>query len=377
MENKISKSSASKKISICIFRLSAIGDVCLMIPTVKAIQRSFPEAKLTWIISNPAYQLVKDLPGIKFIVINKPRSLKDYLKLYRQLGDYRFDIVLATQASMRVNLLYPALKSARKIGFDKQRARDMQWLFTNENIEFKNQHLLDSFLAFAAKIGATVPKKLPSEEMEWDIPLSDKDISEANKILAVKNCKYHIAINPITSKAERNWGLNRYATLIDTISSDYDCHIILTGGSDPKELTQIQTIAGLCQNPNRITNCAGTLNLKQLAALLGQVDCLISPDTAAVHIASAMKTDVIGLYAVAPAKLSGPYFSKRFTIDKFEIAIEKFLNTKSENIQWKTRVHDPRAMQLIQVDDVLSKLSIIFDKDYSSSLNHRDNKTIR
>ena len=366
MENKISKSSASKKNSICIFRLSAIGDVCLIIPTVKAIQRSFPEAKLSWIISNPAYQLVKELPGVTFIVIDKPHSLKDYINLYRQLGEYRFDIVLATQASMRVNLLYPALKSARKIGFDKQRARDMQWLFTNENIEFKNQHLLDSFLAFAAKIGATVPKKLPSEEMEWDIPLSDKDEWEANKILTVKNCKYRIAINPVTSKSERNWELERYTELIDAITNKYDCHIILTGGAAPKEQGQIQTIIKHCQNHDQITNSAGTLNLKQLAALLGNVDCLISPDTAAIHIASAMKTKVIGLYAVAPAKLSGPYFSNQLTIDKFADAVTRLLNKKPESIPWKTRVHDSRAMQLIQVDDVLSKLSIIFDNDSSS-----------
>ena len=336
---------------ICIVRLSAIGDVCMMVPTVKTIQKGLPNAQITWIISNPGYELVKDLPGVEFLVINKPRSFKDYIKLYKQLGQYQFDIVLATQANMRVNLLYPAIKSPRKIGFDKLRARDMQWLFTNEKIEFKDQHLVESFLEFAIKAGASAC------EINWNIPLSDDDNNKAKEIINSKKTKHSIAINPFTSKDERNWDLQRYAQLIDQIYNKYGCHIILTGGADPKEQAKIQKIIDLCQNREKITNSSGTLSLKQLAALLSNVDCLISPDTAAVHIASAMKTAVIGLYAVAPSKLSGPYFSKQLTLDKFGDAVAKILNKKLEDIPWKTRVHDSRAMQLIQVEDVMDKIA--------------------
>lgn len=349
------------KPKICIVRLSAIGDVCLMIPTIKSIQKGFPSAHITWVISNPAYELVKDMPDIEFVVIDKPRSIKDYFKLYKQLGEYRFDIVLATQANMRVNLLYPALKSPRKIGFDKQRARDMQWLFTTEKIEFKEQHLLESFLEFAAEIGAPPEKNILPKTIEWNIPLGDDDKEKAKEILGGKNKKYNIAINPITSKEERNWDLQRYAHLIDQTTRKYDCHIILTGGAAPKEQAKIQNIIDLCQNRKNISNSSGSLSLKQLAALLGKVDCLISPDTAAVHIASAMNTPVVGLYAVAPAKLSGPYFSKQFTIDKFNAAVTKFLGKSPIDIPWKTRVHDQRAMQLITVEGVMDKIATILN----------------
>ncbi len=356
MDNYHTTKELEQDLKICVVRLSAIGDVCLMIPTVKSIQKSLPNAQLTWIISNPAYELVRGLPKVNFIVIDKPRSIKDYICLYKQLNKYQFDIILATQANMRVNLIYPALKAPRKIGFDKQRARDLQWLFTNERIDFKDEHLLDSFLSFAKKAGTT------PNNIEWDIPLNTTDNETANKILLSKNHKYSIAINPITSKNERNWSLENYTELIDTIASKYDCHIILTGGADPKELEQIQTIYKLCQTQDKITNCAGTLNLKQLTALLEQVDCLISPDTAAVHIASAMRTPVIGLYAIAPAKLSGPYFSKELTLDKFGDAVTKFLCKSLADIPWKTRVHDPRAMQLIQVEEIMDKIDTVLTK---------------
>lgn len=349
--------------SICIVRLSAIGDVCLMIPLVNLLQKHLPDAQITWVISNPAYQLVQGMPGIDFIVIDKPTSLSDYSQLYKLLRPYKFDALLATQANMRVNLIYPAIKAPLKIGFDKQRARDLQSLFTNDKIEFKKQHLLDSFLSFAKKLGINDPLDSP----QWQIPLTDADIKIASNILSTVKTKYCIAINPITSKQERNWPLDRYATLIDAIFDKYDCSVIIIGGPDIKELKQIDTIlaetSNTKKNNDRTINCAGKLSLKQLAALLKQVDCLISPDTAAVHIASAVKTDVIGLYAVASPDLSGPYFSKHLIIDKFPTAVQEILGKDPQNTPWKTRVHGARAMELIQVEEVMQKIAVVIDTE--------------
>lgn len=347
--------------NICIVRLSAIGDVCLMIPLIKLLQKHLPDTNITWVISNPAYQLVQGMPGVDFIVINKPKSFSDYSKLYKLMRPYKFDVLLATQANMRVNLIYPAIKASRKIGFDKQRARDLQSLFTNDKIEFKKQHLLDSFLSFATKLGIQVPIETP----EWKIPLAKEDNKKASSITSTINTKYCIAINPITSKQERNWPLDRYATLIDAIIKKYDCSVIIIGGPDITELEQIDAIlaetSNTKKNNDQIINCAGKLSLKTLAALLTKVDCLISPDTAAVHIASAVKTDVIGLYAVASPDLSGPYFSKHLIIDKFPTAVQEILGKDRSNIPWKTRVHDARAMQLIQVEEVMQKIAVVID----------------
>ena len=47
--------------SIAVFRLSALGDVLMFLPTVRALQRNFPQAKISWIISRPAYDLVKNI----------------------------------------------------------------------------------------------------------------------------------------------------------------------------------------------------------------------------------------------------------------------------------------------------------------------------
>ena len=125
-------------LNIAIVRFSALGDIVLAVPAVLSLRRSFPAATITWITSPLAYSLLQGLEGVQFEVYDKPRSLKDYRAFYRAFKQRKFDVVLAMQANLRINLLYPALHAPIKIGFDRTRAREGQWLFCNQRIAFAN-----------------------------------------------------------------------------------------------------------------------------------------------------------------------------------------------------------------------------------------------
>jgi heptosyltransferase I len=103
-------------------------------------------------------------------------------------------------------------------------------------------------------------------------------------------------------------------------------------------------------------NLCGKTTPKQLAALLSHLEVLIAPDTGAVHIARAMDTPVIGLYAVASPKLTGPYQRMEYCVDRYPQAVRKFLDKDPDPIPWNTRVHHSEAMGLITVGDVMQQL---------------------
>ncbi len=84
---------------ICIVRLSAIGDVVLVVPTVRTLQACFPDAQITWITSPLAYSLLQGLSGVDFVVIEKPETLADYWRFQRLMADVPFDVLLAMQTS--------------------------------------------------------------------------------------------------------------------------------------------------------------------------------------------------------------------------------------------------------------------------------------
>ncbi|MDO8413010.1 MAG: glycosyltransferase family 9 protein [Gallionellaceae bacterium] len=333
--------------NIALVRFSALGDVTLVVPAVHCLQQRFPNATLTWITSPLSYSLLQGLPGVNFEVYEKPRSWSDYRAFYRAFNKRSFDVVLAMQASLRINLLYPALHAPVKIGFDRTRAREGQWLFCNVHIPYANNHLLDSFMAFATQLGAA------AQPVTWEFPISDADRSWAREQLE-QLPQPVIAIHPVASKTERTWLLDRYAELMQTAAHRWGAGLVLTGGNAPLEQ---EFCARLANSVPRVLNLCGHTTPKQLAALLGQVDVLVAPDTGPVHLATAMHTPVVGLYAVAPPGLSGPYARQQFSVNRYPEAVRKFLNQDPSTVAWNTRVHHAQAMVLIQTEDVLQQLA--------------------
>jgi heptosyltransferase I len=326
---------------IGLVRLSAIGDVVLCVPLVRTLQAQFPDATITWITDKSAYQLLKGLSGVEFVVIEKPKNMKDYWQFRQRMRPYHFDVLLAMQACFRANFLYPLIRATRKIGFDNNRARDLHSLFINEKIEPGQDHLLKGFLRFAEKLGCVSPM------IAWDLHLSQEDRRVANDLLPKGQ---FIAINPKASKTERNWFVERYVQVIKEIERQYQLSVVLTGGPDDADMAL--KIAGA----TNAINLVGKTTLKQLACVLSKANVLIAPDTGPAHIATAVGTPVIGLYAVAPSALSGPYLSRELVIDKYSEAVKTLLNKDPETVSWGTRVHTQNAMALISVEDVLSTL---------------------
>lgn len=314
---------------------------------VRALQYCLPEASITWITSPLAYSLLDGMKGVKFEVIDKPGTLADYLAFYRTFRVRRFDIVLAMQANLRINLLYPALHAPVKTGFDRVRAREGQWLFCNRRIPYANEHLVDSFLGFVETATGRPATAI------WGLPLDERDLQWAQEQLQALPRPW-IAIHPHASKAERNWLPERYAETIKQTVAHRQCGILLTGGNAPAERALCERLAQLA--PDHTLDLCGKTTPKQLAALLSLVDVLIAPDTGAVHIARAMDTPVIGLYAVASPALTGPYQRLEYCVDRYPQAVRQFLDRSPEHLPWNTRVHHPDAMSLIAVEDVMRQL---------------------
>lgn len=330
--------------SICILRLSAIGDICHTLPIVRTIQKHWPTTKLTWIIGKTEYALVSDIPDINFIIFDKAKGLKAYVEIYAQLKNMNFDALLHMQMSFRTSIISTLVKSKIKLGFDKQRAKDGQWLFSNSKIPYKpNQHVIDSFFGFTETLG------IPRHEYRWDIPVQ----AHTSKLNSEQP---YIVISPCSSMAYRNWNSEGYAAIADIVQEKYKLQVILSGGQSAIEKEMGDAITKLTKHP--VINLIAKTNLKQLLSLLKNAYCVISPDSGPAHISTAVNTPVIGLYATTNPDRACPYLSKEWTVNRYPDAIRRKYNTSVDLLKWGTRVRDPWAMSLISVDDVSKK----FDK---------------
>ena len=103
--------------SICILRLSSIGDITHMIPVIKTIQHNSPKSDITWIIGKTEYPLVKSMKEVHFIIIDKSENLKSIINLKNEIKGKEFDVLLHMQKSLRSKILSLFITAKKKLGY--------------------------------------------------------------------------------------------------------------------------------------------------------------------------------------------------------------------------------------------------------------------
>ena len=105
------------------------------------------------------------IEGVEFITVDKRSRLSAVRALRRNWATRQFDVLLHLQLALRASLLAHAVRARIKLGFDRARARELQWLFTNRRIAPRTrEHVLDSFFGFLEALG--IRERL----LRWDVP---------------------------------------------------------------------------------------------------------------------------------------------------------------------------------------------------------------
>ncbi len=337
--------------SICIVRLSAMGDVIMLVPLVRALQAHYKDTLLTWVISRPAYDLVEGMEGIEFIVIDKPESPLDYWRFQQRMKQRRFDILIAAQASFRVNFLYTCLRAKLKIGYDSIRAKDCHWLFVHERIAPGDDHTVDGFLKFARVLG------VPYHEIRFDLPRN-----KAADDWALEHIPYAaeplMLVNPAASKPERAWLVDRYIAVIKHMQQRWHARVVLVGGPAAHDRLLGQEIEAATGAQNLI----GQTKPQQFLSVLRLADVLLCPDTGPSHMASAVGTAVVALHAVTSSRVSGPYLHRHLSVDYYPQAVTQVLNKTPLTNVWGTHAHGMDTMKLIPVEAVIRQLDLVFSE---------------
>lgn len=334
--------------SIGILRLSAIGDVTHILPIIYTLQQVWPTTEITWVIGDLEYGLVKTLPNVRFIIFKKSQGWTAYNKLYKQLKGQKFDVLLMMQAALRASLLSLCIPAKYKLGFDKQRAINCQWLFSNYKINGEHcVHVLDGFFQFLSTIG------INEHYLEWPLPITSADQNYAQQISGQQP---YVIINPCSSVRKnnwRNWSKTGYAEIIDYLTSK-QFQVILTGGPSKQEAEMTESIIRQCRI--QPINQVGKTSLGELLALLKKATFLIAPDTGPAHMATIVGTPVIGLYASSNPDRTGPYNSQPFIVNCYPQALVEFKQKNIAQANWGERIRHPQVMDLITVADVRHKI---------------------
>lgn len=338
--------------SICLLRLSALGDVCHCIPTVRALQRRWPGARISWIIGRAEHRLVAGLPGIEFLPFDKRGGAAARAELRRALGGRRFDVLLHAQVSLRANLLALMVRADRRIGFDRARAHEGHGLMVRERIPARPfQHQAEALLEFARVLDA----EPHAEDRAPPVAEGDREFARRHQPEAGRA----VLISPCSSHAGRNWSAAAYAAVADWVIGSLGRPVILIGGPSPIEREMGDAIvAAMRQTPQDLI---GQDTLGQALAMLERSACLVAPDSGPVHFAAALGTPVVGLYAATWSRRSGPLGSLEHCVDRFAEAARRFAGCEPEQLRWGKRIERAGVMDLIEPADVIERLQALLE----------------
>jgi heptosyltransferase I len=328
--------------SLCVLRLSAIGDVCHVVALVQAIQRQWPQTQITWVMGKTEASLLGDLPHIECVIFDKKQGWKAYWSVWQTLRGRHFDALLHVQAALRASLLSMGIRAKYRLGFDHVRANDAQGLFTNVKVPSPSApHVVDGLMAFAQVLG--VQDLTP----RWHVPLAPADQQWATERLAGKPT---LIIVPASSKAYKNWTVAGYAAVAD-FASQQGLQVVLCGSPVASEMALATQVQQACQFP--VLNWVGQTQLKQLLAVIQQACLVFAPDSGPVHMATLVGTPVVSLYAHHNPQRVGPYLAREGVVSVYQTLVEAENHKPLADLPWRTRVKDPHAMQQITLEQVL------------------------
>jgi heptosyltransferase I len=334
---------------ICIVMLSAIGDAVHVLPVANALKRTWPASRITWVIQPVPHLLVRDHPAIDdFVLFRRRRGLQGwegFAELGRSVRERRFDLLIGLQVYFKAGLITGLIPADIKLGFDRRRARDMNWLFTNRRIPaHAPQHVQDQYFEFVRWLG------IDPEPVVWNLRLSERE-REAQAAFFERLGAPACAVVVGTSKPKKNWTPEGYARVLEEIERTHGLRPVLVGG--PSALERALADAVLERTRADVVDALGD-DLRRLVWIIEGSALTLSPDTGPLHISRAVSTPVVGLYGYTNPKRTGPYGAYR------ELVVDGYARYPGEDYPLEHAYRD--GMARITVDAVLEKVALAVER---------------
>jgi heptosyltransferase I len=323
-----------------IVMMSAVGDAVHVLPVVNALKRRDPQTHVTWVLQPGPATLVRGHRSVDEIVeFDRARGWRAFRDVRRALAGRSFDVVLNLQVYFKAGIVTAFTRAPVKLGFDRARARDANWLFTNRRIPpHAMQHVQDQYFEFLTTLG------VPHEPVEWDLGPWPQERAWQREFFAPFE-RPAAAIVIATSKPEKDWPPERWAAVCDALYHDFGLQPVLVGGRTPRELHAESVI--MARAAHKPVAALGS-GLRNLVGILEGAALALAPDTGPLHMAVALGTPVVSLLGYTNPKRTGPY--RRFhdlIVDAYGDAGEDY------PVSMENR---PGRMGRITVRDVLDRV---------------------
>ncbi|MBI4341004.1 MAG: glycosyltransferase [Candidatus Omnitrophica bacterium] len=280
---------------VVVWKLSALGDVILSSPSLRAVRKQYPKGRITLVVGRSAYEAVARCPYLDDIIIydakGKDRGPWKQWAFVRRLQRAAFDLSIDFQNSRRTHL-YAWLSGAwTRIGY----RRKWGWCL---NRPVRLPRVVLGPIAHQHYLLREAGLTMDGERLElWPSP---HDEARAEQLLAAPAIDrasgappFWVGVHPGGSGRWRTkrWDLQRWATVCDALARS-GAHVVVVGGPEEGELGE--ALLQLTQQPPLVL--IGQTTLLELACVIKRCAVFLAHDSSSLHVAAAVGTPTVALF---------------------------------------------------------------------------------
>lgn len=286
---------------LLVVRLGAIGDVVNALCFATALKDHAPATEIAWAVHPLAAPLVAGHPSVdRAFVWERGGGFAELRRLVRALRAERFELAVDLQRIQKSAWLARSTGAPRVLGYDRRRAKEQSWIWTNERIPPGDPaaHMVEQYLEFARWLGVPAPRArhvLPRDE-------AAEDAAEA-RVAAWGGAP--ILVNVGATKPANRWPAERFGVLAAALARELDLPVCLTGGPGDRAAAESALAAGAREAG--VHDLVGATDLRALIALERRARLWIGCDTGPMHVAAACGTPVVALFGPADPRRTGPF----------------------------------------------------------------------
>lgn len=283
---------------VALVRLSSLGDVVRALPVVASLRRRWPEAELTWVLEPAPHQILAGHPMVdRFLVLRRHLGPAAHPELWWRTRDLEFDLVLDVHRYLKAGLVTAMLRAPVKVGYDRGRSAELNWLFTTHRIPpGPRRHVQEEYFEFLRYLDVPV-------ERSWPLPLTAEERRRQRSFFGGLEGE-PLGVLLSSSTDAKDWSLDGWASALEVARRDLGMQPVLVGGRSAREDRRADEL---------VARAGATIvdgreqDLRRLLWMVDGCSVFVGPDSGPLHIAAAAGTPVVGLYGRTDPRRHGPY----------------------------------------------------------------------